>query len=271
MEIQQIKKAVKERYGKATETLNGGTSCCCAMEYGLYSKEELSLIPKTALTLSRGCGNPVGFANIKSGEVVIDFGCGAGIDVILATHKAGINGKVVGVDFTPQMIEKAKLSVAEAKLNDRKIEFINAELNKTTLPDNFADVVISNCVINLCPDKEAVYQEAFRILKPGGRLSISDIVYSEKINSLIEARFKASWAGCVGGTIEEYCYFEIVKKTGFNQIEVVARHSLTEKELREMATCPGPEFTPVPTKEDIDAVLGKVASIKFTAIKPQAN
>jgi len=281
METQKIKQTVKERYGKAAETSNGGTSCCCATgsvqslsfaaEHGLYSKEELSLIPKTALTLSKGCANPVGFANIKSGEVVVDFGCGAGIDVILATHKAGIDGKVVGVDFTPQMIEKAKLSVAEAKLDERKIEFINAELNNTTLPDNFADVIISNCVINLCPDKEDVYREAFRILKPGGRLSISDIVYSEKINPLLEARFKASWAGCVGGTIAECCYFEIVRKTGFNQIEVVARHTLPEKELEEMVTCPGSEFTPAPAKEDIDTVQGKVVSIKFTAIKLRTN
>jgi len=280
METLQIKQTVKLRYDRAAETSNGGTSCCAtqtvnsksfAADHGLYSNEELSLVPETALALSKGCGNPVSFANIKPDEVVVDFGCGAGIDVILASYKTGINGKVIGVDFTTQMIEKARQSVAEAKLQDRKIEFIVAELNNTTLPENFADVIISNCVINLCPDKEDVYREAFRVLKPNGRLSISDIVYSENINPLLEARLQETWAGCVGGTIAENSYFDLIKKTGFVQIEVVARHPLPEKELEEMASCPGPEFTPAPAKEDIDAVQGKVVSIKFTAIKPQTN
>ncbi|MFQ5870415.1 MAG: methyltransferase domain-containing protein, partial [Candidatus Zixiibacteriota bacterium] len=137
------------------------------------------------------------------------------------------------------------------------------------LPDGFADVVISNCVINLCPDKEAVYRETFRILKPGGRLAISDIVMREKIDPQVKGRFQSTWAGCVGGAIEEDNYFQMVRKAGFRQVEVVARHSLSQKQLEAMACCPGPEFTPPPAKEDLAVVQGKVISTKFTAIKPQ--
>ena len=135
------------------------------------------------------------------------------------------------------------------------------------LPDGVADVVISNCVINLCPDKEAVYREAFRILKPGGRLAISDIVYAGKIDPVVRKRFQSTWAGCVGGAIEEDRYFQIVQDAGFTAVEFVTRHPLQPKELEEMACCPGPEFTPVPAKEDIASVEGKVISIKFRASK----
>jgi SAM-dependent methyltransferase len=135
------------------------------------------------------------------------------------------------------------------------------------LADGVADVVISNCVINLCPDKEAVYREAFRILKPGGRLAISDIVYAGKIDSEVRKRFQSTWAGCVGGAIEEDRYFQIVQDAGFGAVEFVARHPLEPAELEGMACCPGPEFTPVPAREDIASVEGKVISIKFRASK----
>lgn len=276
MKAEEVKQIVKERYGKYAEVGGGKESCCpsaaptsssFATEHGLYGQEELSLIPKNALNLSKGCGNPTGFASLKPGEVVVDFGCGGGIDIILAAHKVGPQGRVAGIDGTHQMIERAKQAVAETGLQDRNIEFRNTYLDKTQLPDSFADVVISNCVINLCPDKEAVYREAFRILKLGGRLAISDIVYTEKIDPQVQERFQSTWAGCVGGAIEEDSYFGIIRETGFRQIEVVARHSLPPKELEAMASCPGPEFTPAPAKEDIAVVHGKVTSIKFTAVK----
>lgn len=244
------------------------TSKSFATEHGLYGQEELSLIPETALKLSKGCGNPTGFANLQSGEVVVDFGCGAGIDVILVAHKVGPAGKVVGVDFSPCMIMRAQQAAAEAGLKDTVVLLV-ADMEQLELPDCSADVVISNCVINLCPDKEAVYREAFRILKPAGRLAISDIVYTEKIDPKVQERFQSTWAGCVGGAADEDSYFEIVRRVGFRQVEVVARHPLSSKELEAMACCPGPEFTPVPAKEDLDVVQGKVISIKFTAVKPQ--
>jgi len=228
-------------------------------------------VPEIALNLSRGCGNPTGFANLQPGEAVVDFGCGGGIDVILAAHKVGEQGRVVGIDFTPQMIERAKQTVAEAGLQDRDIELRVADMAKSQLPNSFADVVTSNCVINLCPDKDAIYEEAFRIVRPGGRLAISDIVLTEDINPQLRERFQSTWAGCLGGAIPEGDYWQTVRKAGFAGIQIVARHTLTPEELEAMACCPGEEFTPPPSKEDRLLVEGKVASVKFTAVKPSLS
>jgi ubiquinone/menaquinone biosynthesis C-methylase UbiE len=239
-------------------------------------------VPEIALNISRGCGNPAGFANLQPGDVVVDFGCGAGIDVILAAHKVGEKGKLIGLDFTPQMIERAKQAVAEAGLKDRDIELRVADIGNSQLPNNFADVVTSNCVINLCTDKEVIYEEAFRILRPGGRIAISDIVFTENIESQLRERFQSTWAGCLGGAIPEEDYLQIVKGVGFNEIQIIARHILTPEELEAMACCPrhiltpeeleamaccpGEKFTPPPGTEDRLLVEGKVASIKFTAV-----
>jgi SAM-dependent methyltransferase len=224
-------------------------------------------VPEIALNISRGCGNPAGFANLQPGDVVVDFGCGAGIDVILAAHKVGEKGKLIGLDFTPQMIERAKQAVAEAGLKDRDIELRVADIGNSQLPNNFADVVTSNCVINLCTDKEVIYEEAFRILRPGGRIAISDIVFTENIESQLRERFQSTWAGCLGGAIPEEDYLQIVKGVGFNEIQIIARHILTPEELEAMACCPGEKFTPPPGTEDRLLVEGKVASVKFTAVK----
>ncbi len=225
-------------------------------------------MPEIALNLSRGCGNPTGFANLQPGEVVVDFGCGGGIDVILAAHKVEELGRVVGIDFAPQMIERAKQTVAETGLQDRNIDLRVADMGNSQLPASFADVVISNCVINLCPDKDAVYKEAFRILRPGGRLAISDIVLTDDINPELRERFRSSWAGCLGGAIAEEDYWQTVKKAGFVEIQIVACHTLTPEELEAMACCPGEDFTPPPGEEDRALVEGKVASVKFTAVRP---
>jgi SAM-dependent methyltransferase len=237
------------------------------VDQGLYGQAELSLVPEIALKFSRGCGNPTGFANLQLSDVVVDFGCGGGIDVILADHKVGSQGRVIGIDCAPQMIERAKQAVAESGLQDRNIEFRTAYLDKTQLPDDFADVVISNCVINLCPDKDAVYKEAFRILRAGGRIAISDTVFTESVASELQERFQSTWAGCLGGAVPEDDYWQTVREAGFAEIQIVARHLLTPEELEAMACCPGEEFTPPPSKEDRVEVEGKVASVKFTAIK----
>ncbi len=234
---------------------------------GYISQEELSSAPEIALNLSRGCGNPTGFANLEPGDVVVDFGCGGGIDVILAAHKVGEDGKVVGIDFAPQMIEQARQAVIESGFQERDIELRVADMGKSQLPNDFADVVISNCVINLCPDKDAVYEEAFRILRPGGRLAISDIVLTKDIDSQLRERFQATWAGCLGGAILEEGYLHTLKKAGFTEFQIVSRHTLTPMELKAMASCPGEEFTPSPNKGDLEIVQGKVDSVKFTAIK----
>lgn len=198
----------------------------------------------------------------------MDFGCGGGIDVILAAQKVGPQGKVVGIDFAPQMIEQAKLAIMEAGLENSAIELRVAELGYSLLPSNSSDVVLSNCVINLCPDKGAVYEDAFRILKPGGRLAISDIILTENIDLQLRSRFQSIWAGCLGGAISEMDYWQILKKTGFVETQIVSRHTLTPEELTAMASCPGGDFTPAPASEDLAIVQGKVVSIKFTALKP---
>ncbi|MCG2676378.1 methyltransferase domain-containing protein, partial [bacterium] len=164
--------------------------------------------------------------------------------------------------------EKAKQAVVEAGIQDRRIELYVGDIEKLQLPDSFADVVISNCVIILVPNKEKAYKEAFRILRPGGRIAISDIVFSEKICPKMKARFESTWSGVVGGAIAEEDYLGIVKEAGFKRIEIVKRHFLTSEELMAMSTCPGTEFVPAPDEKDIETVQGKVVSIKFTAIKP---
>ena len=237
------------------------------MDQHLYSQGELALVPEVALNLSRGCGNPTGFADIQSGEVVVDFGCGGGIDVILAAHKVGPPGRVIGIDFAPEMVERAKQAIEAARLQEGNIELRVADMDSTQLPDGCVDVLISNCVINLIPDKAAVYQEAFRILKPGGRVAISDIVLTEKIDPELKERFQVTWPGCLGGAIPEDEYINMIREAGFAEIQIVARHLLTPVELEAMACCPGEEFTPPPAKEDLIVVQGKVGSIKFRAIK----
>jgi SAM-dependent methyltransferase len=226
-------------------------------------------VPEIGINLSRGCGNPTGFASLQPGEVVVDFGCGGGIDVILAAHKVGKQGRVIGLDFASQMIEKAKQAVIDSGLQDRNIELYVAGLENSQLPDTIADVIISNCVINLCPDKKAVYGEAYRILQPGGRLAISDIVLTEEIDPRLRERFQETWAGCLGGAVPEEEYWETIKEAGFTDVTTVSRHILTSQELTAMASCPGEEFTPAPAQEDLAVVQGKVLSIKFTAIKPK--
>ena len=276
----EIKQTVKERYDKFAATGGGKAPCCpskqqpgspYAVATGLYRQQELSLVPKVAMDLSRGCGNPSGFAQLEPGEVVVDFGCGAGIDVILAAHKVGVDGKVIGIDFAPQMIERAKQAVTEAGLQDRNIEFHVADIEKLQLSDSFSDVVMSNCVINLCPNKGTVYHEAYRILRPGGRLAISDVVLTESIDLELQQRFRATWAGCLGGVIPEDDYLVTVKDAGFIELHIVAHHVLSPEELAGMSVCPGKAFTPAAAEADLAKVQGKVASIKFTARKPPLN
>jgi arsenite methyltransferase len=169
------------------------------------------------------------------------------------------------------MIERAGQVVAEAGLQDRDIELRVSDMARSQLPDSLADVIISNCVINLCPDKDAVYEEAFRILKPGGRLAISDIVLTEKIDPTLQERFRTNWSGCLGGAITEDDYWQTVRKAGFVGIETVSRYTLTPKELHALASCPGEEFGHAPAEEDLSLVQGKVTSFKFKAAKSSLN
>ncbi|MBA3047518.1 methyltransferase domain-containing protein [Candidatus Falkowbacteria bacterium] len=273
----EIKQEVKQRYDIFAKEGGSAEGCCplvgkgtesFALEHGLYSQEDLALIPKLAINLSRGCGNPTSFANLQPGEVVADFGSGGGIDLVLAAHKVGPAGKVIGIDFAPNMSKRSKEVMEEAGLFDRT-EFILLDIENPKVPDDIADVVISNCVINLCPCKPCVYKQIYEILKPGGRLAISDIVIIGEVDPKIREYFQSIWSGCTGGAIPEDEYFKIVEEAGFRQVKVVARHILGPKELEEMASCPGKKFSPAFSKEKLAQFQGKIVSTKFVAVKPK--
>jgi SAM-dependent methyltransferase len=225
----------------------------------------LASIPPLALALSRGCGNPTSFARLQEGETVADLGCGGGIDLILAGRRVGPDGRVLGVDFAPEMLERARLCVEESGLGN--VELAPGNVESLPLPNGDTDAVISNCVINLVPDKEAVYREAFRVLRPGGRIAISDIVTSCQLEPDLRTRFHGTWAGCLGGAMEEGPYLDLIQATGFGDMEIIARHVLSPEELQGIAQCPGSDFAPSSLPEDIAAVVGKVLSIKFRATR----
>ncbi len=191
--------------------------------------------------------------------------------MILAFQKVGSQGRVVGIDGAEKMIDRAREAVAEAGLENSNIELRVGDIAANNLPNNSVDVLISNCVINLCPDKDAVYNEAFRILRTSGRLAISDIVLTENIHPELRGRFRSNWAGCLGGAIPENDYWEVVRQAGFEEYIIIARHTLTLEELEAMACCPGEEFFHAPLKEDIELVQGKVTSVKFTAVKASTS
>ncbi|MDQ6615417.1 MAG: methyltransferase domain-containing protein [Actinomycetota bacterium] len=263
---------VRARYGAFARDGGSSSGCCAstasagyATGAGLYGADQLAALPAAAVALSRGCGNPVGFAALVPGETVVDLGCGGGIDVILAAIRVGPTGKVIGIDFTAEMIEAARATVATAGLADR-VELRVADLAATGLSDLCADVVISNCVINLCPDKTAAYREAFRLLRPGGRLAISDVLVHQPLLAEVTARLREDWSGCVGGALPTAEYRAVLAEVGFHVIEV-DRHNLTPQEVGEIARCPGPDYTPAPAQRDLAAAAGQVYSLKFTARK----
>ena len=268
MTNEQIKEVVKNRYDEFGE--EGGFICPIMNNLAGYTPEQFSLVPEVSRKVSRGCGNPTIFADLKPGEVVCDFGCGGGIDVVLASHKVGPTGTVVGVDFAPHLIELASQAIKEAGLKNAAV-FIGDLEHFEKMPDSSADVIISNCVICLDPNKKAIYREAFRILKPGGRLAISDIVDTGDLDPQVEERFELVWQGPFGGALEENEYLNMGKEAGFEEIKVVIRHPLTPPEVTKMASCPTEELISPVTKEDIVQAQGKIVSLKFTAIKPQTS
>ncbi len=274
---EEVKQIVKSRYGKFAETYLSRESCPdgsdnSVFSLGMYEQSELSLVPQHALYLASGCGNSIDYAAIQPSCSVVDLGCGAGVDIILAAHKVGEQGRAFGIDIAPEMIERAKQAVAEADLQHRRIFFRVADIEDISpLPKNFADVLISNCVINLCPDKVTVYKNIFRILRPGGILVISDIVLTEEINTHVHARLQATWTGCLGGAIFEKDLRLMLKKLSFMDIQVVNRYHLSTEELETIACYPGKDFVLPPSQEDLLLLKGKVASITIMAMRPPIN
>jgi arsenite methyltransferase len=228
VEEKEIKKFVKKRYG---EMAKAGVSCCpsceCApslIELGKrigYSNEDLRNVPE-ASNMGLGCGNPVALAALKEGETVLDLGSGAGIDVFLAAKRVGQKGKVIGVDMTEEMIKRAN-STAK-KYGYTNTEFRLGEIENIPVEDNSVDVIISNCVINLSVNKEKVFQEAYRVLKPNGKIMISDLVTEGELPEEIRKSFDA-WAGCIAGALEREEYLDTMRKVGFQRVKVVSESS----------------------------------------------
>ncbi|MCW4030794.1 MAG: arsenite methyltransferase [Candidatus Bathyarchaeota archaeon] len=240
MKKQKIKEYVKKSYGKIAQTGEASRPCCgcgcgpsCTDTSLLigYSKNELSNIP-AASNMGLGCGNPTALASLKQGETVLDLGSGGGIDAFLAAKKVGEAGRVIGVDMTKEMIQKARLTAQ--KNGYKNVEFRLGEIEDLPVDDNSIDVIISNCVINLSPNKKKVFQEAYRVLKPNGRMLISDIVTEGELPEQIQKSISA-WAGCVAGAQERKQYLKTIGDSGFKEINIVSESTFTvdiSKELK---------------------------------------
>ncbi|MFX0009286.1 MAG: arsenite methyltransferase [Candidatus Hermodarchaeota archaeon] len=230
MQKSEVKKLVRERYGKIAEksssccpTPSSQYSCGCNNPYDAqsislgYTKEEIELTPEGS-NLGLGCGNPTASAHLKEGETVLDLGSGAGFDCFLAANKVGKTGKVIGVDMTPSMIDKAR----ENALKDdyENVEFRLGEIENLPVADNIIDVIISNCVINLSTEKSRVYQEAFRVLKPGGRIIVSDIVLPKELPDIIK-RDSTAYTGCIAGAMLKEKYIQTIKEAGFKDLLIL--------------------------------------------------
>ena len=225
MKEDHIRKKVREGYAKIAEDKD----CCCGSAASTceedisknigYSEEELASVPEGA-DLGLGCGNPVAFASLKEGETVLDLGSGAGLDCFLAANKVGQKGRVIGVDMTPEMIDKARQNARKSKREN--VEFRLGEIENLPVADNAVDVVISNCVINLSTNKQRVFKEAFRVLKPGGRLMVSDIVLLKELPEVIKKSVRA-YIGCLSGAVMEDKYVGMIKAAGFHDVNIIER------------------------------------------------
>jgi len=225
MSTESIREKVREEYAQAAlrVTKNQGSSCCGSaapagnpVTSNLYADSETTMLPAEAVAASLGCGNPTALAELKPGETVLDLGSGGGIDVLLSARRVGPTGKAYGLDMTDEMLALARENQRKAGVEN--VEFLKGEIEKIPLPDNSVDVIISNCVINLSGDKDRVLAEAFRVLRPGGRFAVSDIVVRGEMPAEIR-RFEL-WAGCIAGALEESEYRSKLAAAGFDQIEV---------------------------------------------------
>lgn len=276
MNAENIKEVVKEKYGQAAERVaKGGSASCCApstcgadrsspdpITSNLYDASQASEIPPEALLASLGCGNPTALAELKPGETVLDMGSGGGIDVLLSAKRVGPAGKAYGLDMTEEMLALARENQRKAGIQNA--EFLKGEIEDIPLPDGSVDVIISNCVINLSADKGRVLREAYRVLKPGGRLAVSDVVVRGKVPPEIQ-RSVELWVGCVAGALEESEYRNKLVAAGFEAIDIEPTRIYRVKDAREFLAGAG---------MDIDAIGplidGKFMSAFVRAKKPSS-
>lgn len=226
MEGTDVRQAVRQKYGEIASAVKAGSASCCGptccstddpMTGNLYRKEEIAGLPGAAVTASLGCGNPTALIDLHEGETVLDLGSGGGIDVLLSARRVGATGKVYGLDMTDEMLDLARDN--QRKAGATNVEFLKGDIQAVPLPSNSVDVVISNCVINLAPDKSEVLAEAFRVLKPGGRLAVSDVVVRGEMSPALRKDME-SWVGCIGGALEESEYRAKVLAAGFEDVGI---------------------------------------------------
>jgi len=270
----EIKEVVKEKYGQAAlRVTSGGSSCCGAsarldgccdpITSNLYDAEQTGQLPETAVLASLGCGNPTALAELKPGEVVLDLGSGGGIDVLLSAKRVGPAGKAYGLDMTDEMLALANENKRKAGVDN--VEFLRGEIENIPLPDNTVDVIISNCVINLSADKDRVLKEAFRVLKPGGRVAVSDVVTRGEMLPEIRQSILL-WVGCVAGALEEKEYESKLAAAGFENISTEPTRIYRVEDARAFLQDQGIDVEAIAPQVD-----GKFMSAFIRAHKPVAE
>jgi len=275
MKEEEIKKVVRKGYAKIAKQDSSCcapvSSCCGSPDLAEdiskkigYTEEELEAVPDGA-NLGLGCGNPVALASLGEGETVLDLGSGAGFDCFLAAQNVGENGRVIGVDMTPEMIEKARENANKGSYEN--VEFRLGEIENIPSGDNSVDVVISNCVINLSPDKQRVFQEAFRVLKPGGRLMVSDMVLVKELPDFIKNSIEA-YIGCLSGAIMRDEYIEAIKGAGFQDTRIIDETSFPIECMANDPTAKAIIETLKIPPEKVKEIAGSVVSIKVHGVKP---
>lgn len=259
-----IHEAVREHYADRIKNNASccGSSDCCSTDSSLYPTDLLAILPEGETAVSYGCGDPITLASLEPGQTVLDLGSGAGLDCFFASKKVGETGHVIGVDMTPEMIQRARSSAERLKI--KNVEFRQGYLEDLPVDSNTVDVILSNCVINLAPDKSKVFAESFRVLKPGGKLAVSDIVTDGPLPDSIKKSLSA-WAGCVAGAVEAKEYMEMMKLAGFTDISIVPvffDKGTVDSAINEMK-----DVIELKTVSR-EAVYQSVYSAKITACKP---
>jgi arsenite methyltransferase len=264
----RVQEQVKEKYGSAARAVaessgvqaccDPGLRCCDPITSNLYSSEQTGIIPEKAVKASLGCGNPTALIDLRPGEIVLDLGSGGGIDVLLSAQRVGPTGKAYGLDMTDDMLALARENQRQTGVTN--VEFLKGEIENIPLPDNTVDVIISNCVINLSADKDRVLREAFRVLKPGGRFAVSDVVVRGSVPEEVR-RSMLLWVGCIAGALEESEYLEKLKSAGFEDATVEPTRVYNVEDARQFLTDAG---------VDVDAMAPQ-ANEKFFSAFVRAN
>jgi SAM-dependent methyltransferase len=287
MTTQSIKEVVKEKYGQAARRVQTGAggsrttspdgtteagccsaasefeSCCDPITVNLYDAEQAGQIPEAALQASLGCGNPTALAQLNAGEIVLDLGSGGGIDVLLSARRVGPTGKAYGLDMTDEMLALARENQRKAGVEN--VEFLKGEIENIPLPDNSVDVIISNCVINLSADKDQVLREAFRVLKPGGRFAVSDVVVHGDVPPEVRESVLL-WVGCIAGALQDAEYSAKLAAAGFEAIEIETTRVYKVQDARAFLTAKGLDVDALASQVD-----GRFMSAFIRARKPQAD